>query len=77
MTIKYIEQYWCDRCGGQYEQTALVPVTTMAIGWFKYVNGSGSCPRGETASGTTLDKDMCPDCTYEFRGWWEKGKNNG
>jgi hypothetical protein len=78
MTVKLIEQYFCNRCDRQYEKQQRGRVTvTMAIGWFRYVNGSGSkltTPKGR--SWENLDYDLCDICTESFAQWWKAGENS-
>lgn len=80
MTIKTIEQYWCDRCGEQFQRTGGVrPVKSMAIGWFQWNNGSGSKSKRfatTMSSSDDLDRDMCHECTESFLSWWKEGKNS-
>jgi hypothetical protein len=80
VTIKVIEQYWCDRCGIQFQRAQQGRVTvTMLIGWFKFTNGGGSkasSPADRTSRGwENLDRDLCRDCTDSFGEWWKAGKN--
>lgn len=75
MTVKHITQYFCDRCNKQYERQKMGRVTvTMAIGWFKYVNGSGSKVTSKGRSWENLDYDLCNSCTESFDNWWTAGK---
>lgn len=73
MTVKVIEELWCDRCDTKFERgNAYGAIHTMEIGWFKYRNGGGS---KETSPGRTwenLDKDLCDSCTEAFFEWWNQ-----
>ena len=47
---------------------------TMEIGWFKFVNGSGSKATSKGRSWENLDYDLCNSCTESFDNWWTAGK---
>lgn len=75
MTVKYLKQYFCNRCDNQFERQYMGQVTlTMAIGWFKYVNGSGSKATSKGRTWDNLDYDLCNTCTESFDNWWTAGK---
>lgn len=84
MTVKYIEQLICDRCGNEFEKVNRDKYEwlTAYLGIMVLNNGSGSRYNPEREGrewGTNreLDKDMCNQCTIEFRDWWKKGKPSG
>lgn len=74
---KHITELYCDRCERKFErrESQYGNTLTMAIGWFKLQNGSGS---KNSSNGTgrscimkNLDHDLCADCTKEFGEWWK------
>ena len=74
MTIKHIEELWCDRCKRKFEQrepNSFTDTMTMVIGWFKFRNGSGSKTTVHGRRWENLDYDLCSDCTQEFTEWWK------
>ena len=73
MTIKHIEEHWCDRCKRKFEvRESQYGVTyTMEIGWFEYTNGSGSKDSTHSRRWENLDHDLCSNCTEEFKEWWK------
>lgn len=79
MTVKVVEEIYCDRCDDRFEKRppsrgdVWSPVVYLEIGWFKYSNGSGSKLTSKGRSWDNLDHDLCPPCTSEFLQWWENG----
>lgn len=76
MTLKVIEELWCDRCQRKFEKRSAdgySPCETLEIGWFKYRNGSGSKASPPGRSWENLDHDLCPICTAQFFDWWNIG----
>lgn len=74
MTIKLVEEHWCDRCNKPYKERreGFANTTTMAIGWFRFRNGSGSKNSSPpNRRWENLDYDLCMDCTEAFRLWWQ------
>lgn len=73
MTIVHIEEYHCDRCKRKFlkRESGFADTLTMAIGWFKFRNGSGSKSSVHGRSWENLDFDLCSNCTEEFEAWWK------
>ena len=72
---RVVEQYECDRCDLPFEKRRMGCVTvTMEIGWFRFVNGSGSKATSKGRSWENLDYDLCNSCTESFDRWWKSGK---
>lgn len=80
MTVKLVEELWCDRCKTKFERqdpTGVVANTlTMGIWWLKFLNGTKS--RNTNPSNGSWEKyDLCPDCTGEFVHWWQNPPKRG
>lgn len=70
---KHVTELFCDRCKRKFErrESGFADTLTMAIGWFKLRNGSGSKSVSQGRTWENLDYDLCSDCTEEFEVWWK------
>ncbi len=82
MTIRYIEQLICDRCGSEFSKRGPDGAYKWLTSYFGIMvldRGSGSRYNPERegrewGDRRELDKDMCNVCTIEFNEWWKSGR---
>jgi hypothetical protein len=81
VTVTYVEQWTCDRCGSEFVRRTKDEWNwrTAHIGWFTLNQGNGSRATDPSRDGIRkeLDRDMCNKCTEAFELWWKAGKNSG